>query len=125
MRRSPPAIIAALILQSAMCLAQQPPEDGLLFHLSFDRRDVVAEYAGGNPRSTTFTESLELRGVEGIHEYGSVSKSQDWVRFCSGCRASPPPAPLSLNDADASSAGRGGSNGNSVLRRELLAILNL
>lgn len=43
-----------------------PPDPGLTFHASFDKRDVRADYARGRPESTTFTESLELRGVEGI-----------------------------------------------------------
>jgi hypothetical protein len=70
MSRLPAAVIAALLLTTALCPAQDVDagagEEGLRFHLSFDSRDVAADYARGNPRSTTFTESLELRGVEGI-----------------------------------------------------------
>ena len=59
-------IITTLLICATICCAQDAPEDGLRFHLSFNKRDVVADYAQGNPQSTSFTESLELRGVEGV-----------------------------------------------------------
>jgi len=61
-----PAIVASLLCCAALCFAQDAPEDGLRFHLSFDKRDVIADYARGNAQSTSFTDSLELRGVEGV-----------------------------------------------------------
>jgi len=56
----------ALSLMSVPAGAQEAREPGLRFHASFDRRDVAADFALGNPQSTTFTESLELRAVPGV-----------------------------------------------------------
>ena len=58
--------LVAAVLASLPLLAAEVPEPGLTFHASFDKRDVTADYAAGKAESTTFKESLELRGVEGI-----------------------------------------------------------
>lgn len=55
----------ATVLLLAPLPALSADESGLTFHLSFDQRDVNAEKAQGNAASTTFQESLELRGAEG------------------------------------------------------------
>ncbi|MHC4414066.1 MAG: LamG domain-containing protein [Planctomycetota bacterium] len=51
-------------------VAQEPSDPGLIFHASFDKRDVTADYAQGNPRSTTLKESRQLRVVRGISGAG-------------------------------------------------------
>ena len=66
MHRAYQSLVAVALLAALPELAADPPEPGLLFHASFNKRDVTADYAAGNAASTTFKESLELRGVEGI-----------------------------------------------------------
>lgn len=59
------ALVLIIAIPAGVCQTDAP-EEGLLFHASFDKRDVTADFARGNPHSTTFTESLELRGVPGV-----------------------------------------------------------
>ena len=65
-KRLLPLTATCLFAVVASAAAGEPREPGLLFHTSFDKRDVAADFAVGKPESTTFNESLELRGVEGI-----------------------------------------------------------
>ncbi len=66
-RRALTSLLALATIAAGVALGQtDAPEEGLLFHASFDKRDVTADFARGNAASTTFTESLELRGVPGV-----------------------------------------------------------
>jgi hypothetical protein len=44
------------------------PEPDLTFLLTFDKMSTVADYAGGNPVSTTFAGDLELRNIPGYNQ---------------------------------------------------------
>ncbi|MEW6355338.1 MAG: glycoside hydrolase domain-containing protein [Planctomycetota bacterium] len=79
--RSSMAIVLLGMAGAAIGLADDPPEPNLLFHLSFNKRAVLADYARGNPDSPTFKESLELREVQGIDGAGFQSKEGERLDY--------------------------------------------
>ncbi|NOZ20231.1 MAG: hypothetical protein GXP25_03990, partial [Planctomycetes bacterium] len=80
MRRSIVTIFVALVCAGGL-VAQEPPEPNLSFYLSFNKRDVLADYARGNPDSPTFKDSLELREVQGIDGPGFQSKEGERLSY--------------------------------------------
>ncbi|MCK5803040.1 MAG: hypothetical protein KAI66_09420 [Lentisphaeria bacterium] len=61
--------VAALLngLGALVALAVDPPERDLLFHVSFDRMSVRADYAAGSAAATDFQSDLEFRPQEGMN----------------------------------------------------------
>lgn len=59
--------LIALVAGAAPVFAEAPPQRDLLFHASFDRMSVNADYASGKPGSIDFESDLELRPREGFN----------------------------------------------------------